>query len=1204
MGVKSLWTLLEPVGRPVPLETMEGKAMAIDSSIWIYQFQATMRDKEGRGLVNAHLVGFLRRITKLLFYGIKPVFVFDGGAPALKRATISERKNKKAGAAASHAKIAERLLAAQMRREAVNQIQAQSSKGKGKATTLDDQEVVYMEDLLNPALPKTPARGLAETNTSPQSSGKKRWRDHDPYRLPDVDMDHMVAQATRSNAPDPRLATEDELRAFIDEMKPEDFDVTSPAFRELPTEVQYEIIGDLRLRSRQTSYKRLQNMLRNAKTPLDFSKEQIKNLKQRNSLTQQLLTTTDSIGKAHVEIPIRIASERNRQYLLIKNEGEAGGWVLGIRDEGTRAKPIEIDQDPVKPSPPKPAQAPADGDDDDSDMEMEEVEIVAPSYDPDLREYRRSMALSALAERYSPKKLAPLTTKKVGRKPNSKPLFALDERDPDAAATLDDEDLQVIAAMQRSLEDTEEDDMQRAIEESTAIARQGSSFAGPSDMASSSSHSAFNTTASYSTPRRSSQTLPPVARDLDSDDDLYASPTRLETALSIANAGPSHTRPTTSPRNSMFGLPTLLVEPSQSPKSSFKSFPSPPSDIPKITPRVRPRPLSPPPPPPSEPVAFSPVVISSDEDDDDMEEVVALPTSAQSVNAESPILLDDVLPQIPSPIPSPIARPVPLDDAGFSALDATERTLAQEQPSPPQPIHDQPPPVDSDSDSDEHSTRWSRSPSPTIQAIPADDDNAQRPTDNDGGDWDAANEMDPHAEEGEYARFMSQVRGKDLESVRQEIDEEIQSLNQQRKVAMRDSEDITQQMISQIMMMLRLFGIPYITAPMEAEAQCAELLNLELVDGIITDDSDVFLFGGGRVFKNMFNQSKTVECFLSSDLERELGLERDKLIRLAYLLGSDYTEGLPGVGPVVAMELLAEFGGHDALHKFKDWWRRVQSGKDTATESNTKFRRRFKKRFKDLFLPEDWPNPAVRDAYYHPTVDSSEEPFKWGLPDLDALREFFNSELGWNQGKVDDQLLPIIQKMSKRTQQGAINKQGNLLGFFDVPAGGSAPRKRQAYSSKRLQQVVADFRKKQSANGGAAGSSGNASLAGSVSNSEGEDEERPKKRKKTAAKGKERAVAGARGTGKRGGRGRGRGRGRGSVGSKGGRKSSKKAEDGSESGDGSEAEDEFKESGRTGSPPPVLNVELRPRPKPRPIKRSQPPQEGSAEGEGDELEAN
>lgn len=141
--------------------------------------------------------------------------------------------------------------------------------------------------------------------------------------------------------------------------------------------------------------------------------------------------------------------------------------------------------------------------------------------------------------------------------------------------------------------------------------------------------------------------------------------------------------------------------------------------------------------------------------------------------------------------------------------------------------------------------------------------------------------------------------------------------------------------------MLRLFGIPYITAPMEAEAQCAELVSLGLVDGIITDDSDIFLFGGERVFKNMFNQSKTVECFLLADLSRELGLDRDTLIRLAYLLGSDYVDGLPGVGPVVAMELLEEFPGENGLHKFKEWWLKVQSGKDKEADLKSTFRQRF-----------------------------------------------------------------------------------------------------------------------------------------------------------------------------------------------------------------------------------------------------------------------
>jgi len=133
---------------------------------------------------------------------------------------------------------------------------------------------------------------------------------------------------------------------------------------------------------------------------------------------------------------------------------------------------------------------------------------------------------------------------------------------------------------------------------------------------------------------------------------------------------------------------------------------------------------------------------------------------------------------------------------------------------------------------------------------------------------------------------------------------------------------------------------------MEAEAQCATLLTLGLVEGVITDDSDVFLFGATRVFKNMFNQSKTVECFLASDLQRELGLTREKLIQLAYLLGSDYVDGLQGVGPVVAMEILSEFDDksgeqQDSLIRFKEWWSKVQTGKDKDEQNPSDFKKRF-----------------------------------------------------------------------------------------------------------------------------------------------------------------------------------------------------------------------------------------------------------------------
>ncbi|KAI0034241.1 hypothetical protein K488DRAFT_46003 [Vararia minispora EC-137] len=1007
MGVKSLWELLSPVGRPVLLETVEGKSMAIDSSIWIYQFQATMRDKEGRGLVNAHVLGFLRRICKLLFYGIKPVFVFDGGAPVLKRQTISERKRKKSGAAASHAQVAERLLAAQMRREALDYAQgAKISKGKDKVSARParvDQNTVYLEDLDgNP--PKTPAKPLShKSSETPGSSAKKvSWKEHDLYRLPEVDFESRISQATTSTAPDPRLATEEELRAFIEDMRPEDIDITSPAFRELPTEVQYEIVGDLRLKSRQTSYKRLQNMLRVSHTPLDFSKEQIKLLSQRNDLTQQLLITTDTIGQAHVSIPIRIASERNKEYVLVKNAGPEGGWVLGLRDEGSQAKPILIDhEESAKHTSAKAKLAAVDIDEDDEDME--EV-VISPdqAMNPDLRDFQRNMALAGIGKRQTPSyhKQKSKTSKK---KHCARPLFDFSDDELPMSPMLSDADYndpELAVALQKSL-DTSSTDLE-----------------------------SISATDALLSDQQLSQ--PSV------DDDLYI-PNRLETALAIANAGPVPVHLVTPQKplsSGEFGQRILL--------KSFAKDTDEDDDMEEV--EV----------PAAVPVATD---LPSDEEDEDMEEVVPIaPAFSQDVHS------DDSLYEDVPPISSTQSMQQSFDQLlspPLAPLSVPSRTPVPQIPAlvrHPLPVLASP----TLSENFDVFEEWSRSPSPVLDGAPvtsATDLSSKQADDA----FDAAKEMDLQAEEGEFAQFIAHVKGKDLATVRREIDEEIRALNQQRKAAMRDSEDITQQMINQIMVMLRLFGIPYITAPMEAEAQCATLVELGLVDGIITDDSDVFLFGGARVYKNMFNQSKTVECFLAADLTRELGLDRDTLIRLAYLLGSDYVEGLAGIGPVAAMELLKEFPGRDGLFKFKTWWQKVQSGRDKPEDSASKFRKRFKKRFKDLYLPDEWPNSAVRDAYYHPTVDDSKEPFKWGIPDLDGLRELFMQELGWSTPKVEELLLPIIQKMNRRNQAQAMNKQGNLSGFFDIGfgEGAAAPRKRQAYQSKRLQNVVDEYREQQ-----------------------------------------------------------------------------------------------------------------------------------------------
>lgn len=74
------------------------------------QFIKAMRDDRGEMVRNAHLLGFFRRICKLLFLRTKPVFVFDGATPALKRRTLIARRRQRENAQAKVRKTAEKLL--------------------------------------------------------------------------------------------------------------------------------------------------------------------------------------------------------------------------------------------------------------------------------------------------------------------------------------------------------------------------------------------------------------------------------------------------------------------------------------------------------------------------------------------------------------------------------------------------------------------------------------------------------------------------------------------------------------------------------------------------------------------------------------------------------------------------------------------------------------------------------------------------------------------------------------------------------------------------------------------------------------------------------------------------------------------------------------------------------------------------------------
>lgn len=99
------------VRHPTSLEALRGRSVAVDGNLELYQFLSIMRTRDGRplmdgeGRVTSHLNGLAFRTTRLISeYGIRPVFVFDGPPPELKRAEIAKRRAAREKAAAEYEK--------------------------------------------------------------------------------------------------------------------------------------------------------------------------------------------------------------------------------------------------------------------------------------------------------------------------------------------------------------------------------------------------------------------------------------------------------------------------------------------------------------------------------------------------------------------------------------------------------------------------------------------------------------------------------------------------------------------------------------------------------------------------------------------------------------------------------------------------------------------------------------------------------------------------------------------------------------------------------------------------------------------------------------------------------------------------------------------------------------------------------------------
>ncbi|KAF6827508.1 hypothetical protein CMUS01_08974 [Colletotrichum musicola] len=134
--------------------------------------------------------------------------------------------------------------------------------------------------------------------------------------------------------------------------------------------------------------------------------------------------------------------------------------------------------------------------------------------------------------------------------------------------------------------------------------------------------------------------------------------------------------------------------------------------------------------------------------------------------------------------------------------------------------------------------------------------------------------------------------------------------------------------------LLGALHVPRHQARGEAEAECAALQSMGIVDAVWTEDCDAFMFGCSVVVRKT-EKSEVVEIFRLERL-REPGFTcKEAVVLFAVLVGCDYTKGLSDCGVALARkvlqdpnvqagDLLEQFWGIETHSERTSWLRRLK----------------------------------------------------------------------------------------------------------------------------------------------------------------------------------------------------------------------------------------------------------------------------------------
>ncbi|KAI9816587.1 MAG: Elongation of fatty acids protein 2 [Pycnora praestabilis] len=234
--------------------------------------------------------------------------------------------------------------------------------------------------------------------------------------------------------------------------------------------------------------------------------------------------------------------------------------------------------------------------------------------------------------------------------------------------------------------------------------------------------------------------------------------------------------------------------------------------------------------------------------------------------------------------------------------------------------------------------------------------------------------------------------------------------------------------------LLKLMGIPYIVAPTEAEAQCAVLARADKVYAAASEDMDTLCFDAPILLRHLTFSEQRKEPIQEIHLDRVLaGLAMDKaqFIDLCILLGCDYVDPIPKIGPNTALKLIREYKTLEGVVES------IENGPN-----------------KKYVIPNDWPYKDARELFIHPDVRQADHPecdFKWDAPDVEGLVQFLVGEKGFSEDRVRNAATKLNNNL-KRAQQA------RLEGFFKpVPK----TVEETANLKRKNEEKIADKKKKQ-----------------------------------------------------------------------------------------------------------------------------------------------